>query len=90
MLWAFWPRWMAGKVLPLLGVMLLRKKEKMGSQWSHWQVKYLIFPGKCVDWGCLGVQFPVKTEASCGKGGRGRIGFGPGLGPICFRQHGGA
>ncbi|XP_006920650.1 cytosolic phospholipase A2 zeta [Pteropus alecto] len=37
MLWAFWPRWLAGKGLPLLGVMLLRKREKRGSQWSHWQ-----------------------------------------------------
>ncbi|XP_011353270.1 cytosolic phospholipase A2 zeta isoform X2 [Pteropus vampyrus] len=37
MIWAFWPRWLAGKGLPLLGVMLLRKREKRGSRWSHWQ-----------------------------------------------------
>ncbi|XP_016000382.2 cytosolic phospholipase A2 zeta isoform X2 [Rousettus aegyptiacus] len=37
MLWALWPRWLAGKGLPLLGVMLLRKRDKRGSQWSHWQ-----------------------------------------------------
>lgn len=46
MLWALWPKWLAGKGLPLLGVVLLQKREKKGPQWSHWRVKYLIFPGK--------------------------------------------
>lgn len=47
MLWALWPRGLASKGLPLLGVVLLRKREKRGPQWSHCRVKYLLFPGKC-------------------------------------------
>ncbi|XP_070280753.1 cytosolic phospholipase A2 zeta isoform X1 [Myotis yumanensis] len=35
MLWALWPRGLASKGLPLLGVVLLRKREKRGPQWSH-------------------------------------------------------
>uniref|UniRef100_G1NTR9 Phospholipase A2 n=1 Tax=Myotis lucifugus TaxID=59463 RepID=G1NTR9_MYOLU len=35
MLWAPWPRGLASKGLPLLGVVLLRKREKRGPQWSH-------------------------------------------------------
>ncbi|KAM7159400.1 cytosolic phospholipase A2 zeta isoform 2-T2 [Molossus nigricans] len=35
MLWALWPRWLACKELPLLGVVLLRKREKREPQWSH-------------------------------------------------------
>nr|XP_019580978.1 PREDICTED: cytosolic phospholipase A2 zeta isoform X1 [Rhinolophus sinicus] len=35
MLWALWPKWLAGKGLPLLGVVLLREREKRGLQWSH-------------------------------------------------------
>lgn len=45
MLWMLWPRWLTGKGLPLLGAVLLRKREKQGPQWKQWQVKYLIFPG---------------------------------------------
>ncbi|XP_062947543.1 cytosolic phospholipase A2 zeta [Cynocephalus volans] len=37
MLWALWPRWLAGKGLPLLGAVLLRKREKRGPQWRHWR-----------------------------------------------------
>ncbi|XP_064148187.1 cytosolic phospholipase A2 zeta [Loxodonta africana] len=37
MLWALWPRWLAGRGLPLLGAVLLRKREKKGPQWRHWQ-----------------------------------------------------
>lgn len=47
MLWTLWPKWLAGKGLPLLGVVLLQEREKRGLQWSHRRVKYLIFPGKC-------------------------------------------
>ncbi|XP_048649711.1 cytosolic phospholipase A2 zeta isoform X2 [Marmota monax] len=36
MLWALWPRWLAGKGLPLLEAVLLRKKEK-GPQWRNLQ-----------------------------------------------------
>ncbi|XP_047396097.1 cytosolic phospholipase A2 zeta isoform X1 [Sciurus carolinensis] len=36
MLWALWPRWLAGKGLPLLGAVLLRKKKKE-PQWRHLQ-----------------------------------------------------
>uniref|UniRef100_A0A2K5PYG3 Phospholipase A2 n=1 Tax=Cebus imitator TaxID=2715852 RepID=A0A2K5PYG3_CEBIM len=35
MLWALWPRWLAGKMLPLLGAVLLRKSEKRGPPWRH-------------------------------------------------------
>nr|KAF6393263.1 phospholipase A2 group IVF [Pipistrellus kuhlii] len=35
MLWVRWPRQVASKGLPLLGVVLLRKREKMEPQWSH-------------------------------------------------------
>ncbi|XP_008141445.2 cytosolic phospholipase A2 zeta [Eptesicus fuscus] len=35
MLWALWPRGLASQGLPLLGVVLLRKREKKGPQWSH-------------------------------------------------------
>ncbi|XP_057579681.1 cytosolic phospholipase A2 zeta isoform X2 [Hippopotamus amphibius kiboko] len=37
MLWALWPRWLTGKGLPLLGAVLLRKREKRGPQWRRWQ-----------------------------------------------------
>ncbi|KAM8781688.1 cytosolic phospholipase A2 zeta [Rhynchonycteris naso] len=37
MLWALWPRWLASKGLSLLGILLLRKKEKRGHQGSHWK-----------------------------------------------------
>ncbi|XP_041535062.1 cytosolic phospholipase A2 zeta isoform X2 [Microtus oregoni] len=33
--WTFWPKWLVGKGLPLLGAVLLRKREKRGTQWSH-------------------------------------------------------
>ncbi|XP_076704623.1 cytosolic phospholipase A2 zeta [Callospermophilus lateralis] len=36
MLWALWPRWLAGKGLPLLEAVLLWKKEK-GLQWRNLQ-----------------------------------------------------
>ncbi|XP_036041769.1 cytosolic phospholipase A2 zeta isoform X2 [Onychomys torridus] len=32
-----WQKWLAGKGLPLLGAVLLRKREKRGPQWRHWQ-----------------------------------------------------
>ncbi|KAI5278661.1 Cytosolic Phospholipase A2 Zeta [Manis pentadactyla] len=32
-----WPRWLAGKGLPLLGAVLLQKREKQGPQWSQWR-----------------------------------------------------
>ncbi|KAK2503712.1 hypothetical protein MC885_005765 [Smutsia gigantea] len=37
MLWRLWSRWLAGKGLPLLGAVLLRKREKQGPQWRPWQ-----------------------------------------------------
>ncbi|XP_026922807.2 cytosolic phospholipase A2 zeta isoform X1 [Acinonyx jubatus] len=37
MLWALWPRWLAGKGLPLLGAVLLRKRDKRGPQWRQWR-----------------------------------------------------
>ncbi|KAM6202499.1 cytosolic phospholipase A2 zeta [Rhynchocyon petersi] len=37
MLWALWPGWLAGRGLPLLGAVLLRKREKKGHHWKHWQ-----------------------------------------------------
>ncbi|XP_004421515.1 PREDICTED: cytosolic phospholipase A2 zeta isoform X1 [Ceratotherium simum simum] len=37
MLWALWPRWLAGKGLPVLGAVLLQKKEKRGPQWRQWR-----------------------------------------------------
>ncbi|XP_017524612.3 cytosolic phospholipase A2 zeta isoform X1 [Manis javanica] len=37
MLWMLWPRWLTGKGLPLLGAVLLRKREKQGPQWRQWQ-----------------------------------------------------
>ncbi|XP_019500442.1 PREDICTED: cytosolic phospholipase A2 zeta [Hipposideros armiger] len=39
MLRALWPKWLAGKGLPLLGAVLLRKREKRGLPWSHWRVE---------------------------------------------------
>ncbi|XP_012504585.1 PREDICTED: cytosolic phospholipase A2 zeta [Propithecus coquereli] len=35
MLWALWPRWLAGKGLPLLGAVLLWKREKRGPRWPR-------------------------------------------------------
>ncbi|XP_069348313.1 cytosolic phospholipase A2 zeta [Eulemur rufifrons] len=35
MLWALWPRWVASKGLPLLGAVLLWKREKRGPQWQR-------------------------------------------------------
>ncbi|XP_020013622.2 cytosolic phospholipase A2 zeta [Castor canadensis] len=37
MLWVLWPRWLAGKGLPLLGAVLLWKREKRGPQWRRWR-----------------------------------------------------
>uniref|UniRef100_A0A8C3VPA1 Phospholipase A2 n=1 Tax=Catagonus wagneri TaxID=51154 RepID=A0A8C3VPA1_9CETA len=37
MLWAHWPRWLTGKGLPLLGTVLLQKREKRGPQWRPWR-----------------------------------------------------
>ncbi|XP_004687612.1 PREDICTED: cytosolic phospholipase A2 zeta [Condylura cristata] len=37
MLWVLWPRWLAGKGLPLLGAVLLRKREKRGPKCRQWQ-----------------------------------------------------
>ncbi|OWK09380.1 PLA2G4F [Cervus elaphus hippelaphus] len=37
MLWALWPRWLASKALPLLGVVQLQKREKRGPQWRQWR-----------------------------------------------------
>ncbi|KAI2573706.1 phospholipase A2 group IVF [Homo sapiens] len=37
MLWALWPRWLADKMLPLLGAVLLQKREKRGPLWRHWR-----------------------------------------------------
>ncbi|KAF5925521.1 hypothetical protein HPG69_001968 [Diceros bicornis minor] len=37
MLWVLWPRWLAGKGLPVLGAVLLQKKEKRGPQWRQWR-----------------------------------------------------
>nr|XP_048315718.1 cytosolic phospholipase A2 zeta [Myodes glareolus] len=33
--WTLWPKWLVGKGLPLLGAVLLRKREKRGTRWSH-------------------------------------------------------
>ncbi|XP_051000395.1 LOW QUALITY PROTEIN: cytosolic phospholipase A2 zeta [Acomys russatus] len=35
--WTLWPKWLEGKGLPLLGAVLLRKREKGEPQWSHWR-----------------------------------------------------
>ncbi|XP_025854113.1 cytosolic phospholipase A2 zeta [Vulpes vulpes] len=35
--WVLWPRWLAGKGLPLLGAVLLRKREKRGPRWRQWR-----------------------------------------------------
>uniref|UniRef100_A0A8C0SDJ5 Phospholipase A2 n=3 Tax=Canis lupus familiaris TaxID=9615 RepID=A0A8C0SDJ5_CANLF len=35
--WVLWPRWLAGKGLPLLGAVLLQKREKRGPQWRQWR-----------------------------------------------------
>ncbi|KAM5235433.1 cytosolic phospholipase A2 zeta [Ctenodactylus gundi] len=35
--WALWPRWLAGKGLPILGAVLLQKREKRGPRWCHCQ-----------------------------------------------------
>ncbi|XP_032273782.1 cytosolic phospholipase A2 zeta [Phoca vitulina] len=35
--WVLWPRWLAGKGLPLLGAVLLHKREKRGPQWRQWR-----------------------------------------------------
>ncbi|XP_069861963.1 cytosolic phospholipase A2 zeta isoform X1 [Dipodomys merriami] len=37
MLWDLWSRWLMGKGLPLLGAVLLGKREKRGPKWRHWQ-----------------------------------------------------
>ncbi|XP_008057648.1 cytosolic phospholipase A2 zeta [Carlito syrichta] len=37
MLWALWPRWLAGKGPPLLAAVLLRKREKRHPQLRHWR-----------------------------------------------------
>ncbi|XP_072868178.1 cytosolic phospholipase A2 zeta isoform X3 [Chlorocebus sabaeus] len=37
MLWALWPRWLAGKMLPLLGAVLLQKREIRGPLRRHWR-----------------------------------------------------
>ncbi|KAM6181028.1 cytosolic phospholipase A2 zeta [Erethizon dorsatum] len=37
MLGDLWAKWLAGKGLPLLGAVMLQKREKRGSQWRHWQ-----------------------------------------------------
>ncbi|KAL1786346.1 cytosolic phospholipase A2 zeta [Sigmodon hispidus] len=35
--WTLWPKQLVGMGLPLLGAVLLRKREKWGPQWRHWQ-----------------------------------------------------
>ncbi|KFO32969.1 cytosolic phospholipase A2 zeta [Fukomys damarensis] len=37
MLGGLWARWLAGKGLPLLGAVALKRREKRGSQRTHWQ-----------------------------------------------------
>ncbi|XP_013368104.1 PREDICTED: cytosolic phospholipase A2 zeta isoform X2 [Chinchilla lanigera] len=37
MLRDLWAKWLAGKGLPLLGAVMLQRREKRGSQWRHWQ-----------------------------------------------------
>ncbi|XP_007933479.1 cytosolic phospholipase A2 zeta [Orycteropus afer afer] len=37
MLWALWPGWLAGRGLPLLGAVLLQKREKRGPPWRRWR-----------------------------------------------------
>ncbi|EHH63007.1 hypothetical protein EGM_15891 [Macaca fascicularis] len=37
MLWALWPRWLAGKMLPFLGAVLLQKRENRGPLRRHWR-----------------------------------------------------
>ncbi|XP_013013951.2 cytosolic phospholipase A2 zeta [Cavia porcellus] len=37
MLGNLWAKWLAGKGLPLLGAVMLQRREKGGSQWKHWQ-----------------------------------------------------
>ena len=62
MLWALWPRWLTGQALPLVGAVLLQKRQKREPQRRRWRVKYLISPGgvdrrspgrtaPCGDWG---------------------------------------
>lgn len=62
MLWMLWPRWLTGKGLPLLGAVLLRKREKQGPQWRQWQVKLGHGPEESWKWP------PVKTENCLGMG----------------------
>ncbi|XP_051039600.1 cytosolic phospholipase A2 zeta [Phodopus roborovskii] len=35
--WTLRPKWLVGKGLPLLGAVLLRKREKRGPQWRQWR-----------------------------------------------------
>uniref|UniRef100_H9KW03 Phospholipase A2 n=2 Tax=Callithrix jacchus TaxID=9483 RepID=H9KW03_CALJA len=35
MLWALWPRWLAGKMLPFLGAVLVQNSKKKGPPWRH-------------------------------------------------------
>ncbi|KAM4829902.1 cytosolic phospholipase A2 zeta [Thomomys bottae] len=37
MFWDLWSRWLVGKGLPLLGAVLLGKREKRRPKWRHWQ-----------------------------------------------------
>ncbi|XP_023566984.1 cytosolic phospholipase A2 zeta [Octodon degus] len=37
MLRDLWAKWLAGKGMPLLGAVMLQRREKRGSQWRHWQ-----------------------------------------------------
>lgn len=67
MLWALWPRWLTGKELPLMGAVLLQKRQKREPQWRRWWVKYLISPGGVWTGGVLGAQGPVETGASPGN-----------------------
>lgn len=47
--WTLQPKWLAGKGLPLLGAILLRKTEKSEAHWKHRQVMYSSHLGKA-DW----------------------------------------
>lgn len=38
--WTLQPKWLASKGLPLLGAILLRKREKGEPQWKHRRVMY--------------------------------------------------
>ncbi|XP_048188016.1 cytosolic phospholipase A2 zeta [Perognathus longimembris pacificus] len=40
MFWDLWSRWLADKGLPLLGAVLLGKREKRRPKWRHWQETY--------------------------------------------------